>query len=86
MTPDDSASPATKAERPLREARIDVTEVPGKPGVYRAVAFFVRTSSSTNYRFSAPGGRACRPGQVVFAEFLALTRVSAKRHISVNQL
>jgi type VI secretion system protein ImpC len=39
VTPDDSASPATKAQRPLREARIDVTEVPGKPGVYRAVAF-----------------------------------------------
>jgi type VI secretion system protein ImpC len=39
VTPDDSASPATKAERPLREARIDVAEVPGKPGVYRAVAF-----------------------------------------------
>ena len=39
VTPDDSARPAAKAERPLREARIDVTEVPGKPGVYRAVAF-----------------------------------------------
>ncbi len=39
VTPDDMASPATKAERPLREARIDVSEVPGKPGVYRAVAF-----------------------------------------------
>src|SRR5947209_3646593 len=39
VTPDDSASPATKAERPLREARIDVTEMPGKPGCYRAVAF-----------------------------------------------
>ena len=39
VTPDDTASPATKAERPLREARIDVSEVPGKPGVYRAVAF-----------------------------------------------
>jgi type VI secretion system protein ImpC len=39
VTPDDSASPATKASKPLREARIDVTEVPGKPGVYRAVAF-----------------------------------------------
>jgi type VI secretion system protein ImpC len=23
----------------LREARIDVSEVPGKPGVYKAVAF-----------------------------------------------
>jgi type VI secretion system protein ImpC len=39
VTPDDSASPAAKAERPLREARIDVVEVPGKPGVYKAVAF-----------------------------------------------
>lgn len=28
-----------KAKRPLSEARIDVVEVPGKPGVYRAVAF-----------------------------------------------
>jgi len=28
-----------KARKPLSEARIDVTEVPGKPGVYRAVAF-----------------------------------------------
>ena len=39
VTPDDSASPATKAARPLREARIEVSEVAGKPGVYRAVAF-----------------------------------------------
>lgn len=39
VTPDDTASPASKAERPLREARIDVSEVAGKPGVYRAVAF-----------------------------------------------
>jgi type VI secretion system protein ImpC len=39
VTPDDNASPATKAQRPLREARIDVSEIPGKPGVYRAVAF-----------------------------------------------
>ena len=31
--------PAVKAQYPLREARIDVAEVPGKPGVYRAVAF-----------------------------------------------
>jgi type VI secretion system protein ImpC len=28
-----------KAQKPLSEARIDVSEVPGKPGVYRAVAF-----------------------------------------------
>jgi len=39
VTPDDSASQDTKAKRPLREARIEVTEVAGKPGVYRAVAF-----------------------------------------------
>jgi type VI secretion system protein ImpC len=39
VTPDDTASPATKASKPLREARIDVTEVPGKPGIYKAVAF-----------------------------------------------
>ena len=35
----DDASPATKAQFPLREAKIEVMEVPGKPGVYRAVAF-----------------------------------------------
>jgi type VI secretion system protein ImpC len=35
----DVASHAAKAERPLREARIEVAEVAGKPGVYKAVAF-----------------------------------------------
>ncbi len=39
VIPDDTASPQMKARCPLREARIDVSEVPGKPGVYRAVAF-----------------------------------------------
>lgn len=39
VTPDDTASPGMKAKCPLREARIDVIEVPGKPGAYRAVAF-----------------------------------------------
>jgi len=39
VTPDDTASPAVKASHPLREARIEVFEVAGKPGVYRAVAF-----------------------------------------------
>jgi type VI secretion system protein ImpC len=39
VTENDNASPEVKAKRPLREARIDVTEVAGKPGVYRAVAF-----------------------------------------------
>jgi type VI secretion system protein ImpC len=39
VTPDDTAAPSVKASHPLREARIDVAEVPGKPGVYRATAF-----------------------------------------------
>jgi len=36
---DDNASSAAKAEKPLREARIEVVEVSGKPGALRAVAF-----------------------------------------------
>jgi type VI secretion system protein ImpC len=36
---DDNASAPVKARHPLREARVDVMEVPGKPGSYRAVAF-----------------------------------------------
>lgn len=36
---DDNASQADKAERPLREARIEVMEVPGNAGALRAVAF-----------------------------------------------
>jgi type VI secretion system protein ImpC len=36
---DDEAKPSDKAEHPLREARIEVSEVAGKPGCYRAVAF-----------------------------------------------
>ena len=39
VTEDDTASPATKAQYPLREARVEVAEIPGKPGCYRAVAF-----------------------------------------------
>jgi type VI secretion system protein ImpC len=39
VTPDDTATPATKAKYPLREAKVEVVEVAGKPGVYRAVAF-----------------------------------------------
>jgi type VI secretion system protein ImpC len=35
----DEAGQEMKARYPLREARVDVSEVPGKPGVYRAVAF-----------------------------------------------
>ena len=36
---DDSAGQEMKAKYPLREARIDVSEIPGKPGAYRAVSF-----------------------------------------------
>jgi type VI secretion system protein ImpC len=39
VTTDDTASQEAKAERPLRDARIDVMEIPGKPGAYKAVAF-----------------------------------------------
>ena len=28
-----------KARKPLRDAKIEVVDVPGKPGAYRAVAF-----------------------------------------------
>lgn len=35
----DTASASLKAQKPLREARVEVVEVPGKPGAYRAVAF-----------------------------------------------
>jgi type VI secretion system protein ImpC len=35
----DTAGFATKAQYPLKEARVDVVEIPGKPGAYRAVAF-----------------------------------------------
>lgn len=39
VTEDNEATAAVKAEFPLREARIEVSEIPGKPGAYRAVAF-----------------------------------------------
>jgi len=39
VTPDETASAATKAQFPLREARVEVMEIPGKAGAYRAVAF-----------------------------------------------
>jgi type VI secretion system protein ImpC len=36
---DDNASQEMKAKFPLREARVEVSEIPGKPGAYTAVAF-----------------------------------------------
>jgi len=35
----DDAPLSVKAKRPLKEANVEVQEVPGKPGAYRAVAF-----------------------------------------------
>ena len=35
----DDAGQEIKAKYPLREARVDVPEIPGKPGFYTAVAF-----------------------------------------------
>jgi type VI secretion system protein ImpC len=39
VTDDDQASATTKAKFPLRAASIEVSEIPGKPGAYRAIAF-----------------------------------------------
>jgi type VI secretion system protein ImpC len=39
VTTDSNAGQSIKAKYPLREARVDVSEIPGKPGCYRAVAF-----------------------------------------------
>jgi type VI secretion system protein ImpC len=39
VTEDDTATQSVKCQFPLREARVDVTEIPGKPGAYRAIAF-----------------------------------------------
>jgi type VI secretion system protein ImpC len=35
----DNAGPETKARYPLREAKVEVVEVPGQPGTYRAIAW-----------------------------------------------
>jgi len=39
VTQDDMADQATKAQFPLREARVDVEEIKGKPGCYRAISY-----------------------------------------------
>src|ERR1700747_2896025 len=39
VTPDATASQSVKASHPLRDAKIEVSEVAGKPGVYKAVAY-----------------------------------------------
>jgi len=35
----DNVAPEIKARKPLREAKVEVVEIPGKPGAYRAVAY-----------------------------------------------
>jgi type VI secretion system protein ImpC len=63
VTTDDTASQATKAQFPLREASVTVNEVPGRPGVYRAVSFvrphFQLDELSVSLRLVAelPGGK-----------------------------
>jgi len=39
VTQDDKADQATKAQFPLRDARVDVEEIKGKPGCYRAISY-----------------------------------------------
>jgi type VI secretion system ImpC/EvpB family protein len=39
VTPDSEASAAVKARLPLREARVEVSEQPGKPGSYRCTTY-----------------------------------------------
>jgi type VI secretion system protein ImpC len=39
VTQDDSANQTIKAKFPLREARVDVEEIKGKPGCYRAITY-----------------------------------------------
>lgn len=60
----DDATQEMRARRPLRQAQVEVTEVPGRPGVYRAVAFvkphFQLDELSVSLRLVAemPGGKA----------------------------
>ncbi|WP_284944998.1 type VI secretion system contractile sheath large subunit [Acidisoma cladoniae] len=35
----DNAGPESKAKFPLREARVEVREIPGRPGAYRAISY-----------------------------------------------
>ena len=61
---DDSASQEAKAKYPLREARVDVVEVPGKPGVYRAAAFLRPHFQLDELTISCVWSRSCRNRRV----------------------
>lgn len=60
----DDATQEMRARRPLRQAQVEVTEVAGRPGVYRAVAFvkphFQLDELSVSLRLVAemPGGKS----------------------------
>jgi type VI secretion system protein ImpC len=60
----DDATQEVRATRPLRQAQVEVTEVSGKPGMYRAVAFvrphFQLDELSVSLRLVAeiPGGKS----------------------------
>lgn len=62
VTTDQAASQETKAQYPLADASVQVSEVPGRPGVYRAVSFvrphFQLDELSVSLRLVAqlPGG------------------------------
>lgn len=62
VTTDQAASQDTKAQYPLADASVQVSEVPGRPGVYRAVSFvrphFQLDELSVSLRLVAqlPGG------------------------------
>jgi len=51
----DDAPAVLKAKNPLREARVDVVEVPGKPGCYRASLSAASLSIGRAFRFAAVG-------------------------------
>ena len=62
VTADDSASHGAKARYPLREARVTVEDVPGKPGVRRAVAHLASPLPARGAeRVAAAGGGAAGP-------------------------
>ena len=63
VTEDDSASPAVKAQFPLREARIDVVDVPGKPGCVQGGGVPQAPLPAQGADRLAPArGRAAAPG------------------------
>ena len=54
----ENAGPETKARYPLREARIEVREIPGKPGSYNAVALPAALAATGGTDHQPAHGRA----------------------------